>query len=602
MASAAVFALPCQGTVGDTAALRNAIGLANANGVSPDTVSLGAGCIFAFGDVDNYWYGPNALPAIAGPLTIEGNGATISRQTSPGTPAFRLFFVGADPTSVAHHTEGYVTPGPGVLTLRNLTLSGGLAAGGNSNGGGGGAGMGGAIFNQGTVDLQGVTLTGNTARGGSAIDTSAGWGGGGIGTSSPSASKDGGGFGPGSFGGGSGGVPENGGGGGGAGFRQGQNGIGDGAAEYGGAGGGPPTGLGGSGGAYFENLGGSGGDGAGGGGGGGFPSSGGVGGAFGAGGKQSSSEGAGGGGVGGGGGGGGGFGGSSSSGGGGFGGGGGGGPYPTENGGFGGFGGGGGSGEHAQGAPGFGGGSPTTTAGGGGAGMGGAIFNMQGELTLENSTLTGNQALGGEDNVEDGGKGMGGAIFNLSGSVTATGSTLADNTADSDGAEIYDLVYDGQTVRSAAVTLRDTIAWGAPPTSPAGPFQLTAVKSSYLVPQPAASSASIDAGQADLVGSVHADAAQISGAPLLSDPKLLPLAANGGPTPTMAPAADSPVLDAGSSFGLGSDQRGLPRPSDLASRPNAADGADIGAVEIQEADRTPPKFTGAAKARPSKFA
>jgi len=69
-----------------------------------------------------------------------------------------------------------------------------------------------------------------------------------------------------------------------------------------------------------------------------------------------------------------------------------------------------------------------------------------------------------------------------------------------------------------------------------------------------------------------------------SDPQLGELAANGGPTLTMLPAPTSPLVDAGSSFGLTTDQRGLPRPVDDPQVANSAapgaDGAEIGAVEL----------------------
>ncbi len=63
------------------------------------------------------------------------------------------------------------------------------------------------------------------------------------------------------------------------------------------------------------------------------------------------------------------------------------------------------------------------------------------------------------------------------------------------------------------------------------------------------------------------------------DPKLGPLAANGGPTPTHALLAGSPALDKGSA--TGADQRGLARPFDLQGIGPAAggNGADIGAYE-----------------------
>jgi CSLREA domain-containing protein len=58
------------------------------------------------------WYGPDGLPPIASSIVIDGNGATIARSTASGTPAFRLFFVGANP--LAAGTFGYTSPGPAV--------------------------------------------------------------------------------------------------------------------------------------------------------------------------------------------------------------------------------------------------------------------------------------------------------------------------------------------------------------------------------------------------------------------------------------------------------------------------------------------------------
>jgi len=57
-----------------------------------------------------------------------------------------------------------------------------------------------------------------------------------------------------------------------------------------------------------------------------------------------------------------------------------------------------------------------------------------------------------------------------------------------------------------------------------------------------------------------------------TDPKLGPLANNGGPTLTMALLPGSPAIDAGNtSLAPATDQRGFPRPAGLA--------ADIGAFE-----------------------
>jgi hypothetical protein len=577
-ARAATFTAACSGTTGDPASLVSAIDQANAS-FGADVVQLGAGCLYTLTAANNNWYGPNGLPEIKSDITIEGNGATIAR--SPAAPKFRFFFVAADPVSSS--TLNYVVPsgtdsGGGQLTLRGVTLGGGLAKGGDSNRGGGGAGMGGAIFSQGTVTIERSTLTGNTAQGGTS--TSAGLVGdvgGGLGTD---GSDGGGGFGSGSFGGafgGSGIISPTPAAGGGAGLGATETG-GSATSSGAGPGGGALTGTGGSGGGSGARGGDGGGGGADVGGGDG------VGGAFGSGGSFAG----GGGGVGGGGG----YG-SAGGGGGGFGGGGGaGGAGSSSTGGAGGFGGGGGAG--GGGTGGFGGGSGTsgtsTYVGGGGAGLGGAIFNMQGQLTIRNSTLTANRAIAGVDSSVLHATSRGGAVFNLNGSFTAVDSTFAANAADTpnapglfdvppDGASIYSLVYDADTTRTAQTTLRDTIVAGGT----SGLVDLASDKPTQVAGFATnKGSASAAVGEFDLVQTMAArGGGTISGSPLTADPLLGPLQDNGGPTNTMAPASGSPVIDKGSAFGLTADQRGLPRPSDFGSIANAGDGSDIGAVELQ---------------------
>ena len=560
-ARATTFTAACSGKTGDPASLAAAINLANA-APGADTVALGAGCIYTVTNVDNYWYGPNGLPPIASQITIEGNGATIARAA--GAPHFRLFFVGAHTNGLVN--QGYVSPGPGILIVEQVTLTGGLAKGGDSSGGGGGGGMGGAIFSQGDVVIDHSTLAGNVAQGGSADNNFAGIGGGGIGSDSP-ATGDGGGFGTGSFGqGGTGGGANSGGGGGGAGFRTGENGGSADMLGNPGPGGGPLSGLGGFGGAGQGKNGAGGGDGGGGGAGGvGDP-----GGDFGSGGTRGSGGGSAGGGVGGGGsafG----SGGSDGGGGGGFGGGGGTGSA-TANGGDGGFGGGGGYGPNSGGEPGFGGGQATKTqGGGGGAGMGGAIFNMQGQLGVVDSTFTADSAVAGHDNVPVHAKGLGGAVFNLSGAVNVDAATFARNSASDDGSSLYNLVYDGATTRAATMTLIDTIVDNG-----TAPFTATAFMPNTTSGATNLGSANLDVRQFDLVRSMHSiGAATITGSPLASDPLLGRLRGNGGPTPTMAPAAGSPVIDVSHSC-PSTDQRGLRRPD------NGESACDIGAYEVQD--------------------
>jgi hypothetical protein len=444
----------------DPAALSTAIDTANTS-AGPDTLDLASSCNYSIAnppaDTNHDWYGPSGLPAISSNVTIEGHGSTITRS---GVANYRLFFVGADPTRP--ETLGYTTPGPGQLALHDLTVSAGRAEGGDSYLGGGGAGMGGAIFNQGTLTMRGVTLSGNAADGGDAGAFGSGHSGGaGIGQDAPNAGGTGGGFGVAGFAGASGGSP-------GVGTDQGGGGGGDFAANDGfdgsGVNGGPggksgtsPSGLGGAGRSGYSGFliaggvvgtGGATGDGAGGGAGnysnnpfhGGL---GGPGGGFGVGGGNAGSgNGPGGGGVGGGGGGG------SAGGGGGFGAGGGvggnAGATDAQRGGGGGYGGGGADGTGPGGFGGGTGGPYSTGVGGGGAGLGGAIFNMQGVVTVVDSTLSTNTASGGTSTA-NAGSGIGGAIFDLNGTVSVYGSTFTGNTASTNQGDLFVHGYDSST-------------------------------------------------------------------------------------------------------------------------------------------------------------
>jgi hypothetical protein len=139
------------------------IGSINAANQSPeaDTITLAAATTFSLTSVHN---GESGLPIIAGGggnLTILGNGDTIERSAVPGTPAFRLFDVAAGAS----------------LTLKNLTLQGGLAGGegyvvsepkpGFPTGFPTGMAptQGGGIRNYGALSLDGVTIQNNTAQG-----------------------------------------------------------------------------------------------------------------------------------------------------------------------------------------------------------------------------------------------------------------------------------------------------------------------------------------------------------------------------------------------------------------------------------------------------
>ena len=546
-----------------TALVQDLLSAYNAPG-SNETLSLASGCTYsipspslagnpggAYYGTDGTpfdWYGPSGLPAIDGAITIQGHGAVL--EGGGAGSRYRLFYVAADPGSL--DTLDYTSPGAGSLTLEDATLEDFDAQGGSASAAGGGAGMGGAVFNQGALTLDAVTATGNIAQGGSG--TYAGGDnvtdGGGIGTDG--TINSGGGFGPGSFGGAGGGASGSGGaggGGGGGGFVSSEDGS-PGGVSAAGNGGGPDTGLGG-----ISSTAATGGDGSGGGG-----SSQGAGGAFG----EGGAGGAGGGGVGGGG--------TYGAGGaGGFGAGGG----PCSSGGFG-----GGSGQgYGDGfctavAGGFGGGEGVNAEGandgyadgGGGAGMGGVVFNMQGSVSVVNSTLYDNSAIAGA--AGSGAQGLGGAIFNLNGTVTLTNVTSDQNHALEGATDIYDLVYDSVKARAATVTLTDSVLTGG------------GGLSDMIVNRPTDTSAGANLGTANvalgstsIVGLVVNDGTGTStGTSLGGDPNLQPLTDNGGP------GMFTQLLGTGSSaLGVGSctlivDERG-----DL--RPDGA-GCDLGAVQM----------------------
>lgn len=124
----------------DETALVTAVTAANAAGGG--TVTLTPGCTYTLttSHGDDGVHGPAGLPIITAPITFEGNANTITRDSTAA--AFRI--VQVDPT--------------GGITLKAVTLSGGLATTtGQDNGGG--------ILSYGAVTLTGSELSGNTAGG-----------------------------------------------------------------------------------------------------------------------------------------------------------------------------------------------------------------------------------------------------------------------------------------------------------------------------------------------------------------------------------------------------------------------------------------------------
>jgi hypothetical protein len=129
-------AVPCSAS-----ALVSAITAANAT-PNGDTLSLSAGCTYTLTGADN---GHNGLPVISSSITVEGNGATITRAAS--APAFRIVAVDS----------------AGSLSLANLTISAGVADADCPPQTA--AVCGGGIASSGTLTIDSSTITGNVSRG-----------------------------------------------------------------------------------------------------------------------------------------------------------------------------------------------------------------------------------------------------------------------------------------------------------------------------------------------------------------------------------------------------------------------------------------------------
>ncbi len=164
-----------------------------------------------------------------------------------------------------------------------------------------------------------------------------------------------------------------------------------------------------------------------------------------------------------------------------------------------------------------------------------------------------------------GGKAEAGGALLVAGSpghISFVGSTIAANGVHAPSAEA------GNLLAVKEVSFADTIVAGG--VGPAGTENCLAVETASL---------GFNIDSADQCG-FHSPGDRVN-----TDPLLGPLAFNGGPTQTIAPALGSPAIDQGAAFGLTTDQRGIVRPIDLPSIPNpavpGADGSDIGAYERQ---------------------
>lgn len=217
--------------------------------------------------------------------------------------------------------------------------------------------------------------------------------------------------------------------------------------------------------------------------------------------------------------------------------------------------------------------APSSSSGsfGGGLFVGGPVG---GPFDLIDSTISGNTAdHGGGVALGDGNEAVLGSGTGSTPSLGFDNSTIDANTANTDGGGIYLSAYSSSsTEESPTAALNSTIVAGD-----------TASGTAQDLFRPSSSTSGGFNAAYDLIQ-------QPGNAPLLTsnsvitgvDPQLGPLQNNGGPTETMLPGPNSPVLDQGkAAAGLTTDQRGDPRTVNLGkTRPPGGDGTDIGAVEV----------------------
>jgi hypothetical protein len=241
--------------------------------------------------------------------------------------------------------------------------------------------------------------------------------------------------------------------------------------------------------------------------------------------------------------------------------------------------------------------------------LGNAVYNKLGSVTVRDSTFLNNQSLAGAGGAiyNDGGTAV---IFNCamysnrthqgtilnSGFMAVTNCTIFGNIAEEFGGGIAN--SGSMVVRSCTiVSNRVNDYWsvgrggGGISTDGSGVMDIgnTIVANNISTTNhPDCFGTNIISAGYNLVGKRDGSAGwggvedKIGTVASPLYPKLGPFQNNGGRTLSMLPLPGSLTIDQGKSFGVTTDQRGIARPADYASIPNATggDGSDIGAVEV----------------------
>ncbi|WP_071518663.1 DUF4347 domain-containing protein [Geitlerinema sp. PCC 9228] len=222
-------------------------------------------------------------------------------------------------------------------------------------------------------------------------------------------------------------------------------------------------------------------------------------------------------------------------------------------------------------------------------GNGGGIDNS-GLARIYNSTIFGNS-------VEERGGGIHNAGFSGETILTLTNSTISGNTSSSDGGGIFNL----KTATLNNSTIFENSATG----NGAGIFNkdTVTINNSIIAQNQGFRDLQNDGGNIGTGGSNIVEDTNVTDATFISEnPQLGSLNDNGGPTPTHLPLDGSPAIDGGANSAVPADSEDLDGDGDTSeSIPYDQRGSefdrisngtvDIGAVEVQQGDTTPPTIS-----------
>jgi hypothetical protein len=202
---------------------------------------------------------------------------------------------------------------------------------------------------------------------------------------------------------------------------------------------------------------------------------------------------------------------------------------------------------------------------------------MYGTTTVVNSTLTGNTAQPGRNLTGAIGNGLGGAIFNLDGSVSLTYATIAENNTLNGGA-VYNLAFGNDQAGNAATATLTLVNSVLGQDSRGIDLINDAENGAHTNTAKVLGSTNLVQSNANTGNGTHTIASGVI--TRTGSPQVGTLANNGGNILTLLPPTGSPALFAanGNLPGLPLvDQRGLPRPA-----PGSGTKPDLGAVQHKD--------------------